>query len=101
MDYDLKITGGTVIDGTGAARYRSDVAVRGGRIAAVGMALGSAGQTINAEGCVVAPGFIQTDMTHALTDEQRQAMVQKIALRRPGTPKDVAGAGSVKSSAGT
>jgi len=58
MDYDLKITGGTVIDGTGAARYRGDVAIRDGRIAAVGAAPGSAEQTIDADGCVVAPGFI-------------------------------------------
>ena len=58
MDYDLKITGGTVIDGTGAARYRGDVAVLGGRIVAVGMAPGSASRTIDAKGCVIAPGFI-------------------------------------------
>ncbi len=58
MDYDLKITGGTIIDGTGAERYRGDVAMRDGRIAAVGSAPGRADRTIDAEGCVVAPGFI-------------------------------------------
>ena len=58
MDYDLKIVGGTVIDGSGAERFRGDVALRDGRIAAVGEVSGSAARTIDAEGCVVAPGFI-------------------------------------------
>ena len=34
--YDVKITNGTIVDGTGGARYRGDVAVQGGRIAALG-----------------------------------------------------------------
>ena len=58
MDYDLRIVGGTVIDGSGAERFRGDVALRDGRIAAVGAVSGSAARTIDAEGCVVAPGFI-------------------------------------------
>ncbi len=58
MDYDLKIVGGTVIDGSGAERFRGDVALRDGCIAAVGEVSGSAARTIDAEGCVVAPGFI-------------------------------------------
>ncbi len=58
MDYDLKIVGGTVIDGSGAERFRGDVALRDGRVAAVGEVSGSAARTIDAEGCVVAPGFI-------------------------------------------
>lgn len=58
MDYDLRIVGGTVIDGSGAERFHGDVALSGGRIAAVGEVSGSAARTIDAEGCVVAPGFI-------------------------------------------
>lgn len=58
MDYDLKVTGGTIIDGTGAARYAGEVGVRGGRIVAVGSAPGTARRTIDADGCIVAPGFI-------------------------------------------
>jgi N-acyl-D-aspartate/D-glutamate deacylase len=58
MEYDLKITGGTVIDGTGAPRYAGDVALKDGRIVAVGDAPGTASRTIDARGCVVAPGFI-------------------------------------------
>ena len=58
MDYDLKITGGTVIDGTGAARYAGDVAMKDGRIVAVGSAPGTATRMIDARGCMVVPGFI-------------------------------------------
>jgi len=58
MDYDLRIVGGTVIDGSGGPRRRGDVGIRGGRIVALGDAAGSARQTIEADGRIVAPGFV-------------------------------------------
>ena len=58
MDYDLKITGGTIIDGTGAPGVVGDVAIRAGTVAAVGRVAGSATTTIDASGRVVAPGFV-------------------------------------------
>jgi 3-oxoacyl-[acyl-carrier protein] reductase len=48
--------------------------------------IGSRGITVN----VVAPGFIDTDMTRALTEEQRQALLGQIALGRLGAPDDIA-----------
>jgi N-acyl-D-amino-acid deacylase len=58
---DLIIRGGTVIDGTKAPRYDADVAVRDGRIAAIGDLAGyTARETIDATGRIVAPGFIDS-----------------------------------------
>src|SRR3546814_3538980 len=54
---DLLLTGGTVIDGTGAKRRRADVAIVDDRIAAVGDLTGvAAGRTVDATGKIVAPG---------------------------------------------
>ena len=58
MEPDLVIRGGDVIDGTGTPAVRSDVAVVGGRIAAVGEVRDRGRREINATGLVVAPGFI-------------------------------------------
>ncbi|MEE3094621.1 MAG: amidohydrolase family protein [Pseudomonadota bacterium] len=58
MTYDLKITGGTIVDGSGNPGYRGDVGISGGRIVALGVAPDSADKTIDAEGAVVAPGFV-------------------------------------------
>ncbi|MGE0387301.1 MAG: amidohydrolase family protein [Gammaproteobacteria bacterium] len=57
-DFDLVIRGGTVVDGTGAAPVEADVAVAGGRIAAVGRVAGRGREEIDARGLVVTPGFI-------------------------------------------
>ncbi len=57
--YDLLIADGLVIDGTGASRRRADLAVRDGRVAAIGrVARSEAQRVIDASGCVVAPGIV-------------------------------------------
>jgi N-acyl-D-amino-acid deacylase len=63
--FDLKITGGTVVDGTGAERYRADIGVKDGRIVEVRRRAGDdrgldgeAAETIDATGRVVTPGFV-------------------------------------------
>jgi N-acyl-D-aspartate/D-glutamate deacylase len=56
--YDLVIRNGTVIDGSGAPRRVADVAVQGGRIAAVGPKLGAGKREVDAGGLIVAPGFV-------------------------------------------
>ncbi len=59
--HDLLIRGGTVIDGSRAPRFEADVAVRDGRIAAIGDLSGhSAARTLDAHGRIVAPGFIDS-----------------------------------------
>jgi dihydroorotase/N-acyl-D-amino-acid deacylase len=57
--FDVLITGGRIVDGTGAPWFKGDVAIAGDRIAAIGQLAGRpALQTIDATGLVVAPGFI-------------------------------------------
>ncbi len=56
--HDLVIRNGTVVDGTGRAAFPADVAVDGDRIVAVGVVPGSAWRTVDADGCLVTPGFI-------------------------------------------
>ncbi|MCU1457254.1 MAG: amidohydrolase [Actinomycetia bacterium] len=56
--HDLVIRSGTVVDGTGGPSRRADVAVEGGRIVAVGRDVGPATRTVDAEGCLVTPGWV-------------------------------------------
>ena len=58
MTYDLVIENGTVIDGSGTPGYRADVGIADGRIAFIGKNPGSSENRIDAEGHVVAPGFV-------------------------------------------
>jgi N-acyl-D-aspartate/D-glutamate deacylase len=56
--YDLVIRGGAVVDGTGAPAFVADVAVKDGRIAAVGEIAGQGAEEIDATGRLVTPGFV-------------------------------------------
>jgi N-acyl-D-aspartate/D-glutamate deacylase len=58
MAYDIKITGGRIIDGTGAPARSGDVGIADGRIVALGSAPDAAARTVAADGLVVAPGFV-------------------------------------------
>jgi len=58
MGLDLLVKNGTVVDGSGAGRYGADIGVKSGRIVEVGRIRANAERTINADGLVVAPGFI-------------------------------------------
>ena len=65
MTYDLVIKGGTLVDGTGRPAFDGDVAIAGGVIAEIGRVTGPSRRTVDADGLIVAPGFI--DM-HSHTD---------------------------------
>ena len=56
--FDLLIRDGILVDGTGAPARAGDLGIRDGRIAALGDVRGEARQTLDADGCVVAPGFV-------------------------------------------
>ncbi|TDD35991.1 D-aminoacylase [Actinomadura sp. KC06] len=65
---DLLITGGTLVDGTGTAPRRADVAVQDGRVEAVGDLAGRpAARTVDASGHIVAPGFVDVHTHSDLT----------------------------------
>jgi 3-oxoacyl-[acyl-carrier protein] reductase len=79
----------SVVGVTGNPGQANYAAAKAGIIAfskSLAREIGSRGITVN----VVAPGFIDTDMTRALSDEQRQALVGQIALGRLGAPDDIA-----------
>jgi N-acyl-D-amino-acid deacylase len=58
-EYDIQIKGGTVVDGTRVPRYQADVWIKDGKIAQVGgRAPGFAKKVIDADGLIVAPGFV-------------------------------------------
>ncbi|MEM7135624.1 MAG: amidohydrolase family protein [Myxococcota bacterium] len=56
--YDLKIVGGTIVDGTGTERFQGDVGIKDGRIVAVGACEEEGDRMLDAQGAVVTPGFV-------------------------------------------
>jgi 3-oxoacyl-[acyl-carrier protein] reductase len=72
----------------GQANYAASKAGLVGFTKSVAREVASRGITVNA----VAPGFIATDMTEAMTDKAREAVVAGIPMGRVGSPEDVAGA---------
>jgi 3-oxoacyl-[acyl-carrier protein] reductase len=70
----------------GQVNYAASKAALIGFTKALALEIGSRSVTVNA----IAPGFIQTAMTDAMTDDAKKAMESRIALRRLGTPDDIA-----------
>ena len=58
MAFDLLVKNGMIVDGSGLPRYRGDIGVKDGRIAEIGRLSGAARETLDAEGQVVSPGFV-------------------------------------------
>lgn len=70
----------------GQANYSASKAGVVGLTKSVARELASRGITVNA----VAPGYIDTDMTQAMSDSAKEAVLSQIPLKRVGTPKDIA-----------
>ena len=58
MSFDLVIKNGMIVDGSGGARYRGDIGVKGGRITTIGRISAPADDMVDADGHVVTPGFV-------------------------------------------
>jgi 3-oxoacyl-[acyl-carrier protein] reductase len=82
---------GSVVGSIGNPGQANYCAAKAGVIGfskALALEVGSRGITIN----TVAPGLVSTDMTNALTEEQRDAIFQRVPMRRSGTVEDIAAA---------
>ena len=58
MSFDLLIKNGTVVDGSGMPRFKADVGVKDGKVTEIGRIKAPAEKTVDADGMIVAPGFI-------------------------------------------
>lgn len=58
MAHDLIVRGGRIVDGTGMPGFTADLGIRDGRVASIGRIPEPAEREIDADGCIVAPGFI-------------------------------------------
>jgi N-acyl-D-amino-acid deacylase len=93
--YDLVIRDGRIVDGTGSPWYTGDIAIRGGRVAAIGhLADAPARRTIDARGMVVAPGFIdmlgQSELTILVNPHLPSKIYQGITTEITGEGGSIA-----------
>jgi N-acyl-D-amino-acid deacylase len=93
--FDIVITGGHIVDGTGSPWYSGDVGIRSGRIAAIGnLAAAPRKQTIDAHGMVVAPGFVdmlgQSELTALVDPRLPSKIFQGITTEITGEGNSVA-----------
>ena len=75
-----------ILGNAGQANYAASKAGVIGLTKSVAKELAGRNITVNA----VAPGYIDTDMTQAMTDTAKEAVLSQIPLKRAGTPKDIA-----------
>ncbi len=93
--FDIVITHGRIIDGSGSPWYSADIGIRGGRIAAIGqLADAAARQRIDARGQVVAPGFIdmlgQSEQTLLIRPQLPSKIFQGITTEVTGEGGSIA-----------
>src|SRR5262245_33687912 len=90
-NFDIILRHGKIVDGTGNPWFHGDVAIRGGKIAALGKIAGKAQREIDARGLVVAPGFIDMHSHSDFTLLEDGLAQSKI---RQGVTTEVLGEGS-------
>jgi dihydroorotase/N-acyl-D-amino-acid deacylase len=95
LSFDLVITNGHIIDGTGSPWYSGDVGIRDGRVAAIGnLATAARKRTIDAHGKVVAPGFIdmlgQSELTILVEPRLPSKIYQGITTEITGEGNSIA-----------
>ena len=92
--YDVVITGGTIVDGSGKARYAGDIGVRGGWIARVappgGLRTAAATTRLDARGLIVSPGFIDVH-SHSIEEAFKSPNRSNEAVVRMGVTTVVGG----------
>jgi N-acyl-D-amino-acid deacylase len=93
--FDVLITNGRIVDGTGAPWFRGDLGISGDRIAAIGTLSGaSAATTIDASNLVVAPGFIdllgQSEFNHLVDGRAASKILQGITTEVTGEGSSIA-----------
>jgi dihydroorotase/N-acyl-D-amino-acid deacylase len=93
--YDVVIRNGHVIDGTGSPWYAADIGIRGGKVAAIGRLAGAPSKrTIDAQGMVVAPGFIdmlgQSELTILVNPHLPSKIYQGITTEITGEGGSIA-----------
>lgn len=88
MMFDLLIQNAQVLDGTGAPGFTADVAVKDGKIAAVGKLSGEAAETVDGTGLTLAPGFIDvygySDLFMALDPARASKLLQGVTTELCG-----------------
>src|SRR5688572_32112218 len=89
--YDLLVRHGKIVDGTGNPWFHGDLAIRGGKIVALGKIAGKAQREIDARGLIVAPGFIDMHSHSDFTLLEDGLAQSKI---RQGVTTEVLGEGS-------
>ena len=87
MRFDLAIINGTLV--TASDTFQADVGIQAGKIAVIGNGL-TGKEVVDASDCVVAPGFIDTEMTEELPPEVKDGILARIPQGRMGTADEVA-----------
>src|SRR5260370_19338381 len=95
LPFDLVITNGHIVDGTGSPWYSGDIGIRDGRVAATGnLSAAARKRTVDAHGKVVAPGFIdmlgQSDLTILVDPRLPSKIYQGITTEITGEARSAA-----------